>query len=125
MNKYRDALEDMVWQFANRGVYAGKSVLSTMGLSALEHAFEVLGWPDPRFWDDDTDGLICDVKGCAGWVCVQGMVWLDAYWMVCSEHHSAWLKKEPKPEMKERAIKREASRDPMTRILPVARGSSE
>lgn len=38
------ALESMVYQFA----YYGKGVMSTGGLSALEEAFEVLGWDDPH-----------------------------------------------------------------------------
>jgi hypothetical protein len=42
-----DALKDMVWQFAYRGVKSGKENIHTGGLSALELAFDVLGWVDP------------------------------------------------------------------------------
>jgi hypothetical protein len=47
----REALGDMVWQFAYDGVKGGVAVLSTGGLSALEHAFRVLGLPDPTLRD--------------------------------------------------------------------------
>jgi len=126
MNKYREALEEMVWQFAYRDVKDGISVLRTGGLSALEFGFAALGWPDPYVWTYDGDGIICDVKDCAGWVCVQGGVWEPGYWMICSSHHDAWLKKQPKPEMKQRAIDREAKRDPVTgRLSLVAREGCE
>ncbi len=121
MNRYKDALEEMVWQFAYRGVKNGKSVMHTGGLSALESAFETLGWSDPKEVDD-MDGCICDVEGCAEWISCQGGAWSETgYWCLCSDHyHSAREKAQPK--MKERAIKREASRDkdghlPFKRVL--------
>ena len=43
----REALEDMVWQFAYRGTYEGRENLHTGGLSALESAFDALGISDP------------------------------------------------------------------------------
>lgn len=43
----RDALVDMVMQFSYDGEKDGQPVLHTGGLSALEGAFAVLGWPDP------------------------------------------------------------------------------
>lgn len=52
----RDALVRMVEQFA----YRRKRTLHTGGLSALEEAFEALGWPDPKAW---TKGF-CEVPGC-------------------------------------------------------------
>ena len=59
----RNALEDMVTQFAGRGMVNGKRALTTMGMSSLEHAFEVLGWPDPFFpaWGG------CEWRGCPEW----------------------------------------------------------
>jgi len=43
----REALEDMVYQFAYSRTQDGEVIISTGGLSALEDAFETLGWPDP------------------------------------------------------------------------------
>lgn len=59
----RDALEGMVWQFASRTMIDGRRALSTMGLSALEEAFEALGWDDPHF----TDFGGCEIDGCEQW----------------------------------------------------------
>lgn len=117
MDKYRDVLEEMVWQFAHRGVKDGKSILWTGGLSALETAFEALGWDDPKFFED-MEG-ICDVEGCAEWTVSQGTAWGDTgYWCVCSKHSASARQNELQPKMKQRAIDREASRDPITRCLP-------
>jgi hypothetical protein len=46
-DKLREALADMVWQFAYRGTYEGRENLHTGGLSALESAFDALGLSDP------------------------------------------------------------------------------
>ena len=43
----RAALLDMTYQHAYATVKDGVEVYWTGGLSALEHAFEVLGWGDP------------------------------------------------------------------------------
>ena len=108
------ALEHMTWQFAHRGVKGGKSVLHTGGLSALEEAFHVLGWEDPHYVED-TDGVICDVEGCAEFTTNQGCNWKDqGYWCLCSEHG---FEKTPMPKMKQRAINRESRRNPVTRTL--------
>jgi len=110
MNKYKDALEEMVCQFAHRGVKDGKSVLHTGGLSALETAFTALGWSDPKNLED-RDGDTCDVEGCAAWVETQGGMWRESgYWCLCREHSYAYRKGEPQPKMKQRAVDREASR---------------
>jgi len=110
MNKYKDALEGMVWQFGYKGVKGGESIIWCGGLSALEEAFEVLGWEDPHYVED-CDGVICDVTGCAEWVSSQGIVWSEkGYWCVCSVHSQAYREGAPQPEMKKRAINREASR---------------
>jgi len=107
---YKEALEEMTWQFAYRGVKNGKSVMHTGGLSALESAFETLGWDDPKFFDD-MDGFICDVKGCPEWVEAQGGMWRETgYWCLCSKHSQMYREGKPQPKMKQRAINREASR---------------
>lgn len=110
MSKYKEALQDMVWQFAYRGTKNNKSIMLTGGLSALEGAFEALGWDDPKYFDD-MDGVICDVEDCPGWVQAQGGMWADTgYWCLCGLHSKAYRDGEPQPQMKARAIAREASR---------------
>lgn len=110
MNKYEEALEEMVWQFAYRSTKNKKPILWTRGLSALESAFEVLGWPDPKYLED-MDGVICDVEDCAGWVVAQGGMWRETgYWCLCEKHSTAYREGKPQPRMKQRAIDREARR---------------
>jgi hypothetical protein len=46
-DELREALADMVSQFAYRGTYEGRENLHTGGLSALEDAFVALGLSDP------------------------------------------------------------------------------
>ena len=64
-NEYKDALEDMVWQFGYKADGKGRrpASLFTGGLSALEHAFDVLGWLDPKPCPEGE----CVVKGCHNW----------------------------------------------------------
>jgi hypothetical protein len=52
-----DALDDMVRQFA----YTGGGTRTTGGLSALEHAFDVLGLDDPHPLAPEE---MCDEPGC-------------------------------------------------------------
>jgi hypothetical protein len=111
MSKYKEALESMVWQFGYRGISDGKSAICNGGLSALEEAFEALGWDNPHYIED-INGCICDVEGCAGWVVSQGCAWEETgYWMVCREHSEDSRNNKLQPKMKQRAIDREASRD--------------
>jgi hypothetical protein len=58
--RLEDALEDMVNQFADYGMVKGRLHITTMGLSALEHAFDVLGLDDPHPIPEHE----CQVKGC-------------------------------------------------------------
>ena len=117
MDNYKEALEEMVWQFAHRSVGKGnKSILWSGGLSALERAFKALGWDNPKVIPD-TDGLICDVKRCSGWVEAQGGMWADTgYWCLCAEHSASCRRGNPQPQMKQRAMAREASRDETGRL---------
>ena len=46
IKRLKDALEDMVNQFAYS--FDNPPRIGTGGLSALEHAFDVLGYPDPK-----------------------------------------------------------------------------
>lgn len=120
MSAYEDdleeALKDMVWQFAYRNDGSGRKppVLFTGGLSSLEFAFYVLGWPDPKPCPDAS----CDIKGCQRWP-GSGLPMPDGdYWNVCSEHsalirelHASDLEKKPgrgynAKERKERLARR-------------------
>ena len=116
MNKYREALEDMVWQFGYRGVKNKRPVIHTGGLSALEGAFEALGWDDPRYLPD-AEGYCCEIEGCVE-ADTCGLSWGDLYLRLCSNHAKDCFDNKPCPKVKQWAIDREARRDPITRCLP-------
>ena len=121
MNRYKEALESMVWQFAHRDTKDNKSIMWTGGLSALEEAFEALGWDDPKYFED-MDGVICDVEGCAEWVEAQGGMWRETgYWCLCRDHSRSYREGKPQPKMKQRAIDRETSRGE-DGCLPIPKG---
>lgn len=80
----RDALEDMVWQFSYRSVVDGRLVMHTAGLSALEAAFDALGWEDPRPCPE----LECDADGCHQ-EATSGTPTPDGYKRLCSQHYRA------------------------------------
>ena len=82
--KLRDALEDMVFQFGYRGVRDNKPIIHTAGLSALELAFDVLGWDDPHFIEEK--GNTCEVEGCAKDICCGTPAWDGLYLCLCHEH---------------------------------------
>lgn len=85
MEEYREALDSMVRQFAYRGVNHGVPVLYTGGLSALEEAFGVLGWPDPYPVPDDK----CEVEGCPEHAtCGRLAKDKNKYLRICSKHYS-------------------------------------
>ena len=109
------ALEAMVGQFGYRGVKNGKPMIWTGGLSALEEAFEALGWEDPHYVNDES--MECDIEGCHEWRSPQ-IVWDGVYVLICHEHFVDYCVKKPRPPLKQSAIDREATRDPITRCLP-------
>lgn len=78
MSRERDALEGMARQFA---YHNDSGQIHTGGLSALEEAFEVLGWPDPM---DDTAST-CDEPGC-GREATCGWPSTPRYRWTCYEH---------------------------------------
>ena len=61
--RLKDALEDMVYQFGYRSVIGGKRCFTTGGLSALENAFEALGWDEGHVVEDGG----CEIEGCNEW----------------------------------------------------------
>lgn len=65
----------------------------------------------------------CDVKGCKNEGCSGGCAWQDTgFWITCSKHFDDYKKGKPQPKMKQRAIKRENSRDKTTGYLSNRRG---
>jgi len=119
--KAREALESMVWQFGHRGVKNGKPVIHTGGLSALEEAFETLGWKDPHYLPEE--GYTCAVVGCME-ADTAGTHWSGSklYLRLCSKHYHQSLSGIPIPSIKQWALDREAKRDPITGCLPLDTG---
>ena len=116
-DEYREALEDMVWQFAYHGTKNKKPMLHSGGLSALELAFDTLEWNDPHILED-SDGVSCDVENCYEPISGSGCSWRETgYWCCCLEHNKLARQNEPCPIMKKRAIERESRRDKETGIL--------
>ena len=119
-----EALESMVWQFAYRGVKGRKLMIWTGGLSALEEAFEAIGWKDPHILSaTEAQDVICEIKRCVEWS-VSGGPWYDGgpYLHLCSEHHQAIKKELPQPTIKGFALRREATRCRIHRQLPPCYG---
>lgn len=85
---YRDALEDMVYQFGYKANGKGRKPASifTGGLSALEHAFSVLDWPDPKPCPEGE----CVVKDCRNWATcgTPNGAKNGQYLSCCGEHYS-------------------------------------
>lgn len=115
----RDALESMVWQFGYRGVKNNKPIIWTGGLSALDEAFEVLGWEDPHYLPEK--GCTCEVEGCME-PDTCGTHWEkgdDLYLRLCSKHYQDTYSGKSRPPIKQYAIEWESKRDPTTGILPI------
>ena len=112
----KQIIEWLVFQFGYRGVKNGKPVIHTAGLSALEAAFEALGWDDPHYLPEE--GYTCEVEGCMEPDTV-GMHWGDSplYLRLCSKHHMDAIHGKPMPKIKQWALDREAKRNPITGAL--------
>lgn len=84
----RDALESMVYQFGNPTVKDDQPAIGTGGLSALEEAFEALGWDDPHIIEHP---VWCDALRNDGTRCPQqvtsGVGTPDGYKHYCSTHY--------------------------------------
>lgn len=72
---------DMTYQFGYQIVKDGKRGFSTAGLSALEHAFDVLMWNDPHYvsWGG------CNASKCNEWA-TSGTPTDNGYKWFCSKH---------------------------------------
>ena len=118
MSKYKDALESMVFQFGYRDVWGDdQPTISTGGMSALEEAFDALGWDDPHYLPEE--GYTCEVVGCME-ADICGVYWgvSKLYLRLCLTHHHQSYVGLPMPPIKQWALDREAKRDPKTGILP-------
>lgn len=105
----KDALESMVWQFAHRTTVNERIALSAGGLSAMEEAFEALGWSDPHILsDEESNAVSCDVAGCFKPSCC-GLNWGKFYLRLCQDH-SRESGNNPCPPIKQHALAREARR---------------
>ena len=62
----------------------------------------------------------CDVDGCKDEGCSGGNAWRESgYWTVCTKHSQDHRDGKPQPKMKQKAIDKENSRDPVTGYLPM------
>lgn len=78
-----ETIEDLVRQFAYQTVKDGVPCLGTGGLSAMESAFEVLGWEeDPHPVPDQA----CEAPGCTAWATC-GTPTPDGYRRLCGAHY--------------------------------------
>jgi len=106
----KESLKDMVWQFGYKNVKDGKPVIHTAGLSALESAFEALGWDDPKYLPEE--GSTCEIQGCFETIAL-GTYWGDGLYLhLCSKHHGDYCRGKERPPVKQYALDREAKRGP-------------
>lgn len=69
--------------------------------------------------EDEGTPAVCDVEGCDNEPTTGGCAWPEAgYWRVCSDHHRSYLAGNAMPQMRQEAIDKEATRDPVTGVLP-------
>lgn len=89
-----EALEGMCQQFAYPVSIGGIPCLTTGGLSALEVAFDVLGWKEPY----PTPWHKCDKEGCGEhFTC--GTPTKNGYKRFCGKHYREYeLKQQPDGE---------------------------
>jgi hypothetical protein len=84
-DELREALEDVVWQFARR-CHSDKDKrkwLHTDGFASLENAFDTLGWSDPHYVEDGG----CEYPGCYAWDAC-GMPMKNGYKRLCYKHYA-------------------------------------
>lgn len=103
---YREELQGLVWQFGHRTVFDGRLAITPGGLSALESAFEALGWDEQHFVGDEH---ACEIDGCQRWP-VMGSKWDGLYMALCSEHGSMMTNGSAIPPVRQAAIDRAATR---------------
>ncbi len=94
---------------AVRGVKNRMPIIWTGGLSALESAFDALGWSDPHYLPEQ--GYTCEVVGCME-EDTTGTHWGESklYLRLCSEHYHQSYSGVPMPPVKKYALDRETRR---------------
>lgn len=85
----REFAEDVIRQFAYKVKADGRCAYSTGGLSTLEWAFSILGWPDPK----PAPECECQEEGCHEWT-VGGRPTPDGYKWLCSRHFADYKARE-------------------------------
>lgn len=85
----REFAEDVIRQFAYGVKADGRCAYSTGGLSTLEWAFSILGWPDPK----PAPECECQEEGCHEWA-VGGRPTPDGYKWLCSRHFADYKARE-------------------------------
>jgi hypothetical protein len=106
VQRIRDGLEDMAWQFAYRIMVDGRPAITAGGTSALVEAFDILGWDDPRQVGEE---VCCEVDGCNQWVEAY-LTWDGLYLRLCAAHAREADDGRPRPTIRQSALKREATR---------------
>ena len=82
----REFAEDVARQFGYHGTTSnGRPAYTTGGLSTLEWAWSLLGWPDPR----PAPECECQEEGCHEWA-TGGRPTPDGYKWLCGRHFAAY-----------------------------------
>lgn len=82
----REFAEDVARQFGYHGTTSdGRPAYTTGGLSTLEWAWSLLGWPDPR----PAPECECQEDGCHEWA-TGGRPTPDGYKWLCGRHFAAY-----------------------------------
>lgn len=82
VSEMKEFAEDVVYQFGYKINCAdGRLYLSSGGLSTLEWAFSILGWPDPKSFPEGE----CEWDGCHEYASC-GTPTSDGYKRVCGKH---------------------------------------
>ena len=86
----KEFAEDVARQFGYHGTTPdGRPAYTTGGLSALEWAWSLLGWPDPK----PAPECECQEEGCHEWA-NGGRPTPDGYKWLCSRHYLAYEARE-------------------------------
>ena len=86
----REFAEDVARQFGYRGTTPdGRAAYTAGGLSTLEWAWSLLGWPDPK----PAPECECQEEGCHEWA-NGGRPTPDGYKWLCSRHYLAYEARE-------------------------------
>ena len=86
----REFAEDVARQFGYRGTTPdGRAAYTAGGLSTLEWAWSLLGWPDPK----PAPECECQEEGCHEWA-NGGRPTPDGYKRLCSRHYLAYEARE-------------------------------